>query len=357
MLRPLARRGGRALHVRLGRRQRARRRARPGAHHAHRRRELPRAGAGRARRARARRLDRARRRARDRAAATASAATVRLGDGPLRDRRRRRDGARRNPDATCGALASSLPTRRRAHVDRRTARSGRADVRAAARRLPRDAHDPRVRGAPAPWSSRPGRSPASCTSTRARRRSPPASCAHLGAGRLRRQHAPRPRPRDRQGLRREGDDGRDLRQARQASATARAARCTSPTSSKGMLGANGIVGGGPPLVCGVGLTAKVKRHRPGRGLVHRRRRLQPGHVPREPQPRLGVAPAVRVRDREQRLRGVDVAELPPGRASTSPSAPTASACPGVRRRRLRLLRRPRGGRRGDRTRPQRRRST
>jgi acetoin:2,6-dichlorophenolindophenol oxidoreductase subunit alpha len=27
--------------------------------------------------------------------------------------------------------------------------------------------------------------------------------------------------------------------------------------SKGMLGANGIVGGGPPLVCGVGLTAKV----------------------------------------------------------------------------------------------------
>ena len=26
---------------------------------------------------------------------------------------------------------------------------------------------------------------------------------------------------------------------------------------KGMLGANGIVGGGPPLVCGVGLTAKV----------------------------------------------------------------------------------------------------
>jgi pyruvate dehydrogenase E1 component alpha subunit len=28
---------------------------------------------------------------------------------------------------------------------------------------------------------------------------------------------------------------------------------------RGMLGANGIVGGGPPLVCGVGLTAKVKR--------------------------------------------------------------------------------------------------
>jgi len=29
--------------------------------------------------------------------------------------------------------------------------------------------------------------------------------------------------------------------------------------SKGMLGANGIVGGGPPLVCGVGLTARVRK--------------------------------------------------------------------------------------------------
>src|SRR6187455_609665 len=28
---------------------------------------------------------------------------------------------------------------------------------------------------------------------------------------------------------------------------------------KGMLGANGIVGGGPPLVCGAGLTARVKK--------------------------------------------------------------------------------------------------
>ncbi|WP_119069290.1 thiamine pyrophosphate-dependent dehydrogenase E1 component subunit alpha [Rubrobacter indicoceani] len=31
--------------------------------------------------------------------------------------------------------------------------------------------------------------------------------------------------------------------------------------SKGMLGANGIVGGGPPLVCGVGLSAKVRKTR------------------------------------------------------------------------------------------------
>ena len=31
-----------------------------------------------------------------------------------------------------------------------------------------------------------------------------------------------------------------------------------------MLGANGIVGGGPPLVCGAALTAKIARHRRGR---------------------------------------------------------------------------------------------
>ena len=42
------------------------------------------------------------------------------------------------------------------------------------------------------------------------------------------------------------DGGRADGQARRASARARAARCTSPTSSKGMLGANGIVGGGYP---------------------------------------------------------------------------------------------------------------
>ena len=33
--------------------------------------------------------------------------------------------------------------------------------------------------------------------------------------------------------------------------------------SSGMLGANGIVGGGPPLACGAGLTAKREGHRRG----------------------------------------------------------------------------------------------
>ena len=97
------------------------------------------------------------------------------------------------------------------------------------------------------------------------------------------------------------------------------------------------------------------RHRPGRRLVHRRRRLQPGHVPREPQPRRrpGTCPwssssrttaTPSRRRRSYHQSGVDVAKRADG-----------FGIPGVERRRLRLLRRPRGGRRGHRARPRRRR--
>src|ERR1700747_3370310 len=37
--------------------------------------------------------------------------------------------------------------------------------------------------------------------------------------------------------------------------------------SKGMLGANGIVGGGPPLICGTALAAELKGNGGGRGRV------------------------------------------------------------------------------------------
>ena len=126
--------------------------------------------------------------------------------------------------------------------------------------------------------------------------------------------------------------------------------------SKGMLGANGIVGGGPPLVCGVGLTAKVRgTDQVGRRLL-RRRRLQPGHVPREPQPRRRLEPArasswsrttatPRRPRRDYHQSGVDVAKRADG-----------FGMPGVSRRRPRLLRRLRGRRRGDRARPLRRRA-
>ena len=52
--------------------------------------------------------------------------------------------------------------------------------------------------------------------------------------------------------------------------------------SKGMLGANGIVGGGPPLICGAALDRQDAQDRRRRDRLRRRRRLQPGHHAREP---------------------------------------------------------------------------
>ena len=46
---------------------------------------------------------------------------------------------------------------------------------------------------------------------------------------------------------------------------------------KGMMGANGIVGGGPPLICGAALAAKVQGTAPGWRGLHWRWRLEPGH--------------------------------------------------------------------------------
>ena len=45
--------------------------------------------------------------------------------------------------------------------------------------------------------------------------------------------------------------------------------------SIGILGANGIVGGGLPLICGGGLSHQAARDRPGGGGLLRRRGLQP----------------------------------------------------------------------------------
>ena len=134
------------------------------------------------------------------------------------------------------------------------------------------------------------RSPASCTSTPARRRSPPACCAHLRAddyiASTHRGHGHAIA---------KGCDVKGMMAEIYGKTTGichgKGGSMHIADLAKGMLGANGIVGGGPPLVCGVGLTAKVTRHRPGRRLLHRRRRLQPGHVPREPEPRRELAPA------------------------------------------------------------------
>ena len=75
--------------------------------------------------------------------------------------------------------------------------------------------------------------------------------------------------------------------------------------SKGMLGANGIVGAGAPLVCGAALAAKTLKTGGVGVVLLRRRRLQPGRRARELQPRENLEPADGVRGRGQRLRGID----------------------------------------------------
>ena len=45
----------------------------------------------------------------------------------------------------------------------------------------------------------------------------------------------------------------------------------------GMMGANGIVGGGPPLACGAALAAKKARHEGRRRSVRRRWGIESGH--------------------------------------------------------------------------------
>ena len=75
--------------------------------------------------------------------------------------------------------------------------------------------------------------------------------------------------------------------------------------SKGMLGANGIVGAGAPLVCGAALDGEDAEDRRRRRLLLRRRRVEPGRGARELQPRKDLEPADDVRRRGQRLRGID----------------------------------------------------
>jgi pyruvate dehydrogenase E1 component alpha subunit len=64
--------------------------------------------------------------------------------------------------------------------------------------------------------------------------------------------------------------------------------------SKGMLGANGIVGGGPPLICGAALAAKTNKTGGRRHRLRWRRRFQPGHERSNPTTwrRSGNLPAI-----------------------------------------------------------------
>ena len=106
--------------------------------------------------------------------------------------------------------------------------------------------------------------------------------------------------------------------------------------SRGMLGANAIVGGGIALATGAGLASQRPRQRPGRGRLLRRRRREPGRPPREPQPRRDLEAAGALRLREQRLRRVDAGGVRDERArrreprrrptASRASSPTAPTC-------------------------------
>ena len=104
-------------------------------------------------------------------------------------------------------------------------------------------------------------------------------CTHLGPQGLHRQHASRARPQHRQGLRCRRHDAGAVRARQGGLCGGKGGSMHIADLNQGMLGANGIVGGGPPLVVGAALTAKTL----GTGKVavcfHRRRRA-PTRAPR-----------------------------------------------------------------------------
>ena len=118
--------------------------------------------------------------------------------------------------------------------------------------------------------------------------------------------------------------------------------------SKGMLGANGIVGGGPPLICGTALAAKIK----GTGGVSVAFFGDGGSNQGTPLESMNLAsvwdlPAIFVAENN----GYAETMSAPGRWPATISPTARPACPGHaghHRRRLRLLRGARGGERGDR---------
>ena len=145
-----------------------------------------------------------------------------------------------------------------------------------ARRIPHHADHPRVRG-PGARRVRDRRHPRLRAPVRRRGGRRPPACARTSTRpRHDRLHPPRARPLHRQGRRHQADDGRDLRQGRPASCRGKGGSMHIADLSKGMLGANGIVGGGPPLICGTASGRQARGQRRCRGRVLRRRRSNQG---------------------------------------------------------------------------------
>jgi hypothetical protein len=79
----------------------------------------------------------------------------------------------------------------------------------------------------------------------------------------------------------------------------------------GMLGANGIVGGGISIVTGAALAAQMAGQWPRGGLLLRGRRIECWALSRMPQRRGELEVADRLRVREQSLRRADLGRLHP----------------------------------------------
>ena len=96
---------------------------------------------------------------------------------------------------------------------------------------------------------------------------------------------------------------------------------------KGMLGANAIVGGAPPIADRRGADAQDTQDRRRRDGVHRRRRVQPGHGRGIVEFFGGAETADDLHVREQRLLGIHRHRLPPRWRRHRSARAARSACP------------------------------
>ena len=97
--------------------------------------------------------------------------------------------------------------------------------------------------------------------------------------------------------------------------------------SVGSLGETSIVGSGPAGRHRRRARIQDAGQRPGDAVLLRRRRVQRGHVPREPEPGRDLAAAGRLPVREQRLRRAERGQRHGVGARRRPSGPPATACP------------------------------
>ena len=181
-------------------------------------------------------------------------------------------------------------------------------------------------------------------------------CTHLERRRLHHQHPPRPRPLHRQGRRRRPAMAAELMGRQTGICKGKGGSMHVADVEKGMLGANGIVGGGIPLALRRRADGEDPRHRRGRDLLLRRRR-RPTRAPSTRALNLAAIwklPVVFVCENNGYAEATHL-RATTARSRTSRPRAQGYDIPGVDRRRARPARHVRGRRRGDRPRPARRR--